>query len=270
LLAHELGHAFGLDDQYLPHGRNDDLAKCTEHESWAVSIMNHERSDDSSDDDEWAWSERDGVHKLSYGWVTPRTIRSSQTVSLEPVTSGREVLVLPRAGSGGREYFLLENRVNRDEIDPAGGFDVEIGDQGLAIWHVIEPELAEDWEFGGGTPSLGCWEDPASSGTCSLMGSGQQCDDSTKGAIYDFTDVSQSFVRRGMRLVRPGDYATIVGSGALWSAATSVVSNQGPVCGPGALRWADGSASPYQLSDFGGAGGTMTLCIEVDGIGCAP
>jgi len=83
------------------------------------------------------WQYLDGFQKLSLGWVTPRIIRESGVFPLEDVKTGHEVFILPREGSLGREYLLIENRQSTPTGDD--GYDNAIGDSGLAVYLVTEP-----------------------------------------------------------------------------------------------------------------------------------
>jgi M6 family metalloprotease-like protein len=118
-LAHEEGHfPGGLDDMYTLN--NTFTPATADHDPDKISIMSSTSSS--------AWQHLDGFQKLALGWVTPRIVRESGTYELEDVKTGGQVLILPREGSLGREYFLIENR----QATAAGDdlYDNTIGDSG--------------------------------------------------------------------------------------------------------------------------------------------
>jgi len=132
VLAHELGHGFGLPDLYGTGSSGHYGAG-----SWdlmGTGAWGCDGDDPSTPCLPGAWT------KHAMGWVTVDTIPAGTSlgeVTLDPVeTSGRIVLVESNDGSG--EYFLLENR--RRE-----GFDQNLLEEGLLIWHVDPSVVNARW-----------------------------------------------------------------------------------------------------------------------------
>jgi M6 family metalloprotease-like protein len=234
-LAHELGHAIlRLDDMYTQ----------LDHDGYFNSVMSATFSN--------AWQHLDGFQKLALGWVTPRIVRESGLYELEDVKTGREVLILPRMDSYGLEYFLIENR--RETALGNNLYDSNIGDSGLAIWHVLEP-----WYDG----VFGCASNEPAPPDCLPM-SAWQCPPSSH-----FLDTSQNYIRRALRLIRPKISLFTDGSNALWDAVEDDVLETAPVCpdpqnnitGIGRLVWAYGTPSGYQIANISQAGATMEFYV---------
>ncbi|MDX1566658.1 MAG: M6 family metalloprotease domain-containing protein, partial [Longimicrobiales bacterium] len=132
VLAHELGHGFGLPDLYgtgvSSHfgAGNWDLM--------GTGAWGCDGSDPALPCLPGAWT------KHAMGWVTVDTIPAGTPlgeVTLDPVeTSGRIALVESNDGSG--EYFLLENRRRV-------GFDQNLLEEGLLIWHVDPGIVSARW-----------------------------------------------------------------------------------------------------------------------------
>jgi M6 family metalloprotease-like protein len=130
--AHEMGHAFGLPDLYRtggsafwPGAGNWDLMGTG---GWGCSGGTPERPCHMG-----AWS------KAMLGWLDVEEMPpgQDQSVTLEPVISGRRVLKLP-AQDGTDEYVLIENRQRI-------GSDVTLPEPGLLVWHVDNEVLAQTW-----------------------------------------------------------------------------------------------------------------------------
>jgi len=275
--SHEMSHLFlNLDDAYGPFkgifdGANvescpegDDTGCQTRFMSTAlqlISLMTYKTIDSSP--------HLDGFHKLQLGWVTPRIIVQPGEFSLVDVRQSREVFILPRHGTDGREYVLLESRYNSDDLDDAG-YDFSIGDDGLAVYHVIEPGFACQAEDGAQAPSCV----PLLKPVCL-----------TSDLLWD--SYFSNFVRPGLRLIQPdmthertngftnfGEtlFGTNTGADLLDEAPGGQVcpTNIGdplPVGGVPLLLWADGSASGYRLKtiklDY--VGKSVSFTTEITG-----
>lgn len=175
----------------------------------------------------------DAVNKLALGWVTPLVPVSDTTYALDDVRTSGTVAVLPRALDGdGREFFALENR-SPDIGD--GLFDTGTGLRGIVAWHSVESPVQN------AAP-------PACVAPATWAG--------VSGAL-----------RRGVRVIRPGVvFAT--GASSSWNAGDPDLLDDGVVCPGGgvatnSLRWADGSASGFDLKTFSVNGPTMTVDVNV-------
>lgn len=135
VMAHELGHGFGLPDLYgtggvfRPGGGNWELM--------ATGTYGCTGEDPSRPCHMGAWS------KAVLGWVdveTPAPDTDHGTVTLAPVVRSGRVLQI-EAGDGSGEFFLLENRQRI-------GFDQGLLAPGLLIWH-IQPGWIGDRRTGG-------------------------------------------------------------------------------------------------------------------------
>lgn len=232
-LAHELGHfPLGLDDLYTN----------ADHDPIQLSIM----SDTSSS----RWQHLDGFQKLALGWVAPRIVRVPGSYDIEDVKASGQVFILPRPGSRGREYFLIENRQSTDLGD--ANYDSVLGDSGLAIYHVVEPTY--DGAFA-------CQSDSPGLPDCALM-SPSQCLSS-----FNFSNTSQNYIRRVLRLIRPGVVAQTDGSAALWDLSDGLATDAAPVCPPSnpvaGLVWGDGTPSGYTLGPLPISDEVMTVDIAI-------
>jgi len=244
-LSHELGHfPVGLDDMYTSSTANTPVV--SDHDPARKSIMSV--SDSSS------WQHLDGWQKLSLGWVTPRIVRENGVYPLEDVKTGREVLILPREGSLGREYFVVENR--QEEVVGDDGYDQTIGDSGIAVWLVVEPTY---------TGVGSCLSDTPDANDCAPMRAGL-C--SYPPPSFMYSDTSQNYIRRVLRLIRPFVAVPNLGMGDLWNDSHGALADAAPVCPPlanplGSLRWSDGSASGYGIAPLPAPANVMNLPIFV-------
>ncbi len=71
--------------------------------------------------------------KTKQSWVTVETPTRDGVITIPPVETSQQVYKLWTRGQPGREYFLLENRQRI-------GFDDNLPDAGLAIFHVDESQ----------------------------------------------------------------------------------------------------------------------------------
>jgi immune inhibitor A len=151
--AHEYGHVLGLPDQY-DYGYESNgtgyfsLMAGGSWNNWPEDEIFYGNSPSELD----AWS------KYRLGVLTPTKITSSTTVTLPPSETNAVAYKMVVPGSGGKEYFLFENRQNI-------GFDEGLLDwytgptiksiHGLAVYHVDDtvfsrnydrPNEAENWK----------------------------------------------------------------------------------------------------------------------------
>ena len=119
VVAHELGHFFGLPDLYD-----------TDNSSFGVGnwcLMGNS----------WGWDQTQQFPplpsawcRLKLGWVTPINLNTG-VISLPQVATSPAVARVHAGYTSGVEYLLIENR------QPVG-FDQQIPQGGLAVWHIDE------------------------------------------------------------------------------------------------------------------------------------
>ena len=137
VLAHELGHGFGLPDLYGTGSRfvagagNWGLMATG---SWGCNASSFSLQTPERPCHPGAWT------KYVMGWIEVDTIPAGadlQSVTLEPVEAGGRVLRV-ETNDGSGEYFLLENRDRR-------GFDETLMQEGLLVWHVDPAQVDRYW-----------------------------------------------------------------------------------------------------------------------------
>lgn len=120
--AHELGHLlFGFPDLYDTDSSSEGIG------NWCLMAAGS-----------WGGGGDVPVHpsawcKANQGWVTVKTVATNGPATLADVKTSQTVLRLWKNGTGGNEYFLLENR---QQI----GFDASLPGQGLLIWHIDDAQ----------------------------------------------------------------------------------------------------------------------------------
>lgn len=120
--CHELGHIFGLPDFYDTDGSSYGAGRWSlmASGSWNGTLGNSPSRPD-------AWSQ------IELGFVTPTTVTSQMTPAhIRSATQGDTgtILRIERgAGTGGAEYFLVENRQKTFT-------DTSLPGSGLLMWHV--------------------------------------------------------------------------------------------------------------------------------------
>ncbi len=230
VFAHELTHQIlGIDDMYT----NDTVARPGRMTLMAVAAA----------DNFTLMPHLGAPHKLALGWAIPRIIDQDGEYGLDEVKTSGEVFVLPRYVNpdSEEEYFVLENRLE----DLPGLYDDDIGDSGVAVWHVVGDRLRNNDEPRG--VSAASW-----------------------------SAVPNTQARRGLRLVRPWfliDFATgdaILPAGqknnALWDGLEDYdLSSGGCALFPdNTLTWADCTPSGYGIQlNFQPAQPQVPLEIDV-------
>jgi immune inhibitor A len=144
--AHEYGHVLGLPDQYDYGYESDgtDVYSLMAGGSWNRYPADRIFSGNSP-------AHLDAWSKYMLGFLTPTTITTPTDVALAPAETSPVAYKMVVPNSGGKEYFLFENR-------QAIGFDQGLSrfmTHGLAIYHVDEtvfsrnfwrPNEAENWK----------------------------------------------------------------------------------------------------------------------------
>ena len=123
VIAHELGHGFGLPDLYAPSGGQSGGGR------WDLMAAGPYGCSAAYEPERpcpmGAWS------KAALGWLTVETAPFGTDlgqVTLDPVETSRRVVAIP-TGDGSGEYYLLENRQRI-------GFDGSLPAPGLLIWQI--------------------------------------------------------------------------------------------------------------------------------------
>jgi M6 family metalloprotease-like protein len=129
-VAHETGHAFGLPDLYdtSPINPSEGIGE------WGLmGSGNGARPYSPSRMEAWSLAE--------LGWVTVDTLRTTGTMTLNPVATSDTVRVLPTQTPG--QYFLLENRaaVESDtaQMNPAFARPKA---PGLVVWQIDQARIS--------------------------------------------------------------------------------------------------------------------------------
>jgi M6 family metalloprotease-like protein len=144
--AHEYGHVLGLPDQYDYGYESDgtDVYSLMAGGSWNRYPADRIFSGNSP-------AHMDAWSKYRLGFLTPVEITAATNVTLPPAETDAVAYKMVVPNSGGKEYFLFENR------QPLG-FDqglTRFGTHGLAIYHVDDtvftrnywrPNEAENWK----------------------------------------------------------------------------------------------------------------------------
>jgi M6 family metalloprotease-like protein len=123
--CHEYGHGIGWPDLYDNDSSSEGVGRfCV----MGTGGFNSSAGGRSGDRPPWAnpWC------RARCGWVTPENLTANlQRRTLKPVSQENVALRLWSAGTRGSEYYLAENRVK-------SGFDIDLPDEGLLIWHINE------------------------------------------------------------------------------------------------------------------------------------
>lgn len=132
VIAHELGHVFGVPDLYDTDYSSNGVGK------WGLMSFGSwlgPQNRGGSPAHLCAWC------KMELGWLIPVEVTEdvvSQTI--ENVEQNNTAFKLWTSGSPGNEYFLI---VNRQRI----GFDSYLPNTGLLIWHIDENKNSNSGEW---------------------------------------------------------------------------------------------------------------------------
>lgn len=126
--AHELGHLlFGFPDLYDIDSTSQGIG------NWCLMAGGSWNGAGDVPAHPSAWC------KINQGWATVTNVTASGTVAIPDVKTGRNVLRLWKDGTGGSEYFLVENRQR-------AGYDANLPGDGLLIWHIDEAQATNSDE----------------------------------------------------------------------------------------------------------------------------
>ncbi|EKE44614.1 M6 family metalloprotease domain-containing protein [Oceaniovalibus guishaninsula JLT2003] len=116
--AHELGHLlFGFPDLYDTDRSSSGIG------NWCLMAGGSWNGGGDTPAHPSAWC------KANQGWVAVNNVTANGPATMADVKLGFEVFRLWKDGTGGQEYFLIENRQKT-------GFDAELPGEGLLIWHI--------------------------------------------------------------------------------------------------------------------------------------
>jgi immune inhibitor A len=122
VFAHEFGHFLGLPDLYDTTYRSNGIG------DWCLMAGGSWNGNGDRPARLSAWC------LAQLGWVTPKNVRTTRTLTLDTLDRKKgDCYRLWSAGSRGAEYFLIENRQQRDRDDRLPG-------NGLAVWHIDETQ----------------------------------------------------------------------------------------------------------------------------------
>jgi len=120
--AHELGHLlFGFPDLYDTDNTSEGVG------NWCLMGGGSWNGGGEIPAHPSAWC------KMQQGWVGVTNVTNDGTISLPDVKTSRIVHRLWKDGTGGPEYFLLENRQRT-------GYDAKLPGDGLLIWHIDDAQ----------------------------------------------------------------------------------------------------------------------------------
>jgi len=130
--CHELGHVFGLPDQYDGDGTSRGVGTwCIMGTGSAGACACKLGADTPTHLCAWC--------KADLGFVVPTVVEGTQAVSLPPVETNPVVYQLWDDAYQGSRYFLLENRTKT-------GFDSDIEGEGVLVWHCNEDAAYDNKE----------------------------------------------------------------------------------------------------------------------------
>ena len=116
--AHELGHLlFGFPDLYDVDDSSEGIG------SWCLMAAGSWNGGGDVPAHPSAWC------KVNQGWASVSNVTTDGPRNIADVKNSHDVLRLWKDGTGGPEYFLVENRQRT-------GFDADLPGEGLLIWHI--------------------------------------------------------------------------------------------------------------------------------------
>jgi M6 family metalloprotease-like protein len=124
---HEVGHLLGLQDYY-----SYDQSKGDWGASGALDMMDYNVGD------------HNGFSKSILGWATPRVVSSPQTITLAPLATVGEVVIVKATHPNTLldeyimlEYYRPENLNLKDSVEPyAGRYPRMFTESGVKIYHI--------------------------------------------------------------------------------------------------------------------------------------
>jgi immune inhibitor A len=120
--AHELGHLlFGFPDLYDTDYTSEGIG------NWCLMAGGSWNGGGDIPAHPSAWC------KVQQGWAAVTNVTTGGPLSIPDVKTSRNVHRLWKDGTGGSEYFLLENRQRT-------GYDSDLPGDGLLIWHIDEAQ----------------------------------------------------------------------------------------------------------------------------------
>lgn len=179
--------------------------------------------------------------KLKLGWLRPHLVLRSGHYELRSIERDREAWILLDPARGTSEYFIVENRF------PANTYDMNLPDQGLGVWHIIE----EPAIYGALIPPV-----PPNAPASSRQDLWAQ-----KWALIAQND----WGRRGIRMIRPV-WDTMRPQQSLWDGsdpATGYDLLPDALPPQASLRWADGTPSGFAIRNISAAGLVMSADLTV-------
>jgi M6 family metalloprotease-like protein len=143
VFAHEYGHVLGLPDQYDYGYESDgtDVYSLMAGGSWNRYPGYLPDGKPASIFSGNSPAQLDAWSKYRLGFVTPVEITDAQALSLKPAETNPVVYKMVVPNSGGKEYFLFENR-------QMIGFDqglLRYNTHGLAIYHIDDTVLTRNY-----------------------------------------------------------------------------------------------------------------------------
>lgn len=123
VFCHEFGHVLGLPDLYDVNDNSEGIGNwgLMGGGGWGGNGISPELPTHMN-----PWC------KIEQNWLTPTVVTTNQIgVSVPEVETNAQVHKLWTNGTEGEEYFLVENRQKT-------GFDLNLPNEGLAIWHIDE------------------------------------------------------------------------------------------------------------------------------------
>ncbi|MBI5868711.1 MAG: M6 family metalloprotease domain-containing protein [candidate division Zixibacteria bacterium] len=130
VFAHEIGHLLGLPDLYDLDGSSRGVGKWS---LMASGAWNGRLGNSPAHLDAWC--------KSQLGIIMPLDVTASLSGAIVPATEPQGFAYrLPIDGTGGREYFLVENRQKL-------GYDSALPGSGLLIWRIDESRMSNMSEW---------------------------------------------------------------------------------------------------------------------------
>ncbi len=136
-VAHELSHSLGTKDNYGPWS----FGLCLNNRATLMECTVGGARDAPDRTDQYV--HLDPWHKLQFAWQEPRIAdlaepfgcQSLRAPNTKPwIDERHRTILLYDSGRGTSEYFLLEYRNPRAD---GGGYDENVAETGLAVWHVM-------------------------------------------------------------------------------------------------------------------------------------